>query len=314
MYLNFFVCSKSETEAGKVYKVFIAIFLLFPLSQQAQNISPKGQFLSDSIKVGLPVSYTLAVKYPRQLDIVFPDSTFDFTPFEYEDKIYFPTKTDSLYSYDSVVYTFVTFEIDTIQHMRLPVYIVSGGDSIPVFTSTDSVILQHVVKEIPDTAQAENLPLKESTDYLPLALQFNYPYLIIGIIITVIIVLLVIIIFGKRIKKWWKLRKMKKQYSAFQSKYNKIVHDDQLTAEERATRAITIWKKYMQQLTGYPYTTLTTKEIYNYAHNEQLQSALRQLDKLIYSGKKDEVKESYGELENYTFNQYKKHVEGLKNE
>lgn len=297
-----------------MYKVFITIFLLFPLTQQAQDILPKGQFLSDSIKVGLPVSYTLAVKYPRHLDIVFPDSTFDFTPFEYEGKRYFPTKTDSLYSYDSAVYTFVTFEIDTIQHMRLPVYIVSGGDSIPVFTSTDSVILKHIVKEMPDASQAENLPLKENTNYLPLALQFNYPYLIIGIIIFIIIVLAVIIIFGKRIKKWWQLRKMKRQYSAFQSKYHNIIQDNQLTAEERATRAVTIWKNYMQKLTGYPYTTLTTKEIYNYAHNEQLQGSLRQLDKLIYSGRKDEVQESYVELENYTANQYEKYVEGLKNE
>lgn len=297
-----------------MYKVFIAILLLLPLTLQAQDISPKGQFLSDSIKVGLPVDYSLAVRYPSNLDIVFPDSAFDFTPFEYESKRYFPTETDSLFSYDSVVYTFVTFELDTIQNLRLPVFIVSGGDSTTAYTSTDSVILQHVVKDMPEAVQPENLPLKESTEYLPLALQFNYPYLIIGIIIVVIVVLLVIVIFGKRIKKWWKLRKMKRQYSAFLLKYKKIVQDDQLSPEERARQAVTAWKGYMQKLSGYPYTTLTTKEIASYSRSEQLQTSLRQLDKLIYSGRKDEVKESYVELEEYTTDQYDKHVEGLKNE
>ena len=312
---NFFVYLKSETGAGKVYKVFVAIFLLLPLTLKAQEITPNGRFLSDTTKIGMPVTYVLSVRYPRQMDIVFPDSIHDYAPFEFDSKRYFPTKTDSIFSYDSAVYTLVTFELDTVQRLRLPVYMVSRGDSIPMYTAEDSVILEHVVKDLPDTLQAEEVPLKEFTDYLPVALQFNYPYLIIGILILIIIILLVLFIFGKRIKIWWKLQKMKRQYSSFQKRYHKVVQDDKLQPVEKANKAVVVWKNYMEKLTGYPYAKWTTREVSSYNPDENLKRALRQFDKLIYSGKATRVEaSSYADVEEYTSKEYNKHVEGLKDE
>ena len=182
-------------------RLLIILFFAASFSLQAQQIKSKGSFLSDSIKIGMDIRYSLSATYPSNQDVVFPDSTFNFSPFEYVGKKYFTTKTDSTYSYDSAVYIFTTFEVDSVQFLRLPVFIVTRGDSSAIYTEMDSVILQHVVAEIPDTTGVENMPLKENVDFLPLVLQFNYPYLIIGIIILIIAILLVIIIFGKRIRK-----------------------------------------------------------------------------------------------------------------
>ena len=297
-----------------MYKIFIPVFFLLALSTNAQEIAPRGKFFSDSIKVGMPVDFSLAVSYPKELDVVFPDSSFSFAPFEFEAKRFFPTKTDSVYSYDSAIYTLVSFEVDSVQYLRLPVFLVTPGDSIVFYSQTEAVTLSHVVKEIPDTVSVENMPLKESSEYLPVTFQFNYPYLIIGIIILLILVFLTILIFGKRIRKWWKLRQMTKQYDLFCQQYGTVVERDTEPAIKSAD-AVATWKRYMEKLTGYPYTKLTTREIYSHSGDERLQNALRNLDKVIYSGQKPTGSqlEAYDELFRYTEDQFNRSVEEVKN-
>ena len=58
----------------------------------AQNITPKGLFLNDSILIGSPLPYVLSIKYPKELEIVFPDSLHNFSPFELTSKVYMALK------------------------------------------------------------------------------------------------------------------------------------------------------------------------------------------------------------------------------
>lgn len=296
-------------------KILLILFLCGPIALQAQQINPKGKFLTDSIKLGMEIRYTLSIRYPQELDVVFPDSIYNYAPFEFERKKYFPTKTDSLYSYDSAVYYLTTFEVDSVQHLQLPIYIVSGGDSMAFYPATDSVILQHIVADIPDTVNVEDLALKENTSYLPLSLQFNYPYLIIGIILFVIISLLILIIFGKRIRKWWKLRRLKKRYKYYKEQFEKIINNPQHNKPEVVLEAVSVWKKYLEKISDRPYRQLTTKEIYLREKDEDLRQALRQIDRSIYSEKAstEELQPAYQELDNHADRQFNTKVEEIKN-
>ena len=85
-------------------RVVLAIALVFGfLSSPAQEVIVKGTFRSDSIMIGKPVAYSLTASYPRDLQILFPDSTYDFTPYELDSKEYFTTRTPEMFSSTSAV-------------------------------------------------------------------------------------------------------------------------------------------------------------------------------------------------------------------
>ena len=114
----------------KTVVYIFTLFFLCPGLLNAQQLVPKGLFLSDSIKIGEEVIYSLSIEYPRGSNLIFPDSLYDFSPFEYIKKTEFFTKSDSVKSFDSVIYYLSTFEIDPVQKLTLPVFLISAGDSI----------------------------------------------------------------------------------------------------------------------------------------------------------------------------------------
>ena len=75
--------------------LIVGVFWLASVHAFAQEPSVKvrGQFLVDSIKIGKPFPYSLAAEYPSDQRILFPDSTFQFAPYEYFGKRYFPTRS-----------------------------------------------------------------------------------------------------------------------------------------------------------------------------------------------------------------------------
>src|SRR5688500_9661894 len=94
----------------------------------AQDVTVRGGFFLDSLKIGDQTGFYLTAKYPSNLNIIFPDSTYNFSPFEYERKRYFPTQTTKGESYDSVVYFLSTFEVDSVQTLSLPVFQLNPQD------------------------------------------------------------------------------------------------------------------------------------------------------------------------------------------
>ena len=178
----------------KKLTLFFCSILIYSLGT-AQNISPQGVFLNDSIQIGEPLPFVLSIKYPKELEIVFPDSLHDFSPFELTRKVYFPTKSDSIISTDSAIYYLTSFEIDTVQKLTLPVYQINEFDSSTLWTTIDSVILNQVVSAIPDS-----VAMITNTKYIEVPMAFNYPYASIGLIGAIILILVIWFIFGKTIK------------------------------------------------------------------------------------------------------------------
>ncbi len=164
----------------------------------------QGQFLSDSVKIGQPIRYALTLKHSSRIEVIFPDSSYRFSPFEFAGKQFFPTRTNEKgISIDSAVYILTTFSIDSIQSLSVPVYIAGQRDCTLVFTEYDSVLLHQLIRK-----PSHELGLKVNTVYVPVPQQTNY--LFVAIVMGAILScgLLIYALFGKQIGKRYRLFRM----------------------------------------------------------------------------------------------------------
>ncbi len=250
---------------------------------QEVDVDVRGGFFADSIKIGEQTGYYLSARYPSEMNVLFPDSIHDFTPFEYDSKEYFFTRTTDGISTDSTIYYLTTFEIDRVLHLSLPVYVVHGRDCTVVTTVPDSVLITQFVAHVPDTVSVAELPFKENTAYEDVRYDFN-----VGLLLGLLTVLLALALigwgmFGRRIVRHFKVKKMKKDHMAFLNRYNALLSQlnsgfSSLTTES----ALVAWKKYMEQLESKPYTKLTTRETQRLVREPGLIGDLSNIDRAIY--------------------------------
>lgn len=286
---------------------------LLTLGGWAQELKPAGGFLQDSLKLGEPVPYYLALSYPQDLDVVFPDSLYNFAPFELDHKEYYPTKTINGISYDSAVYYLSTFEVDTVQYLALPVFQVTGGDSIPLKVAVDTVILKQVVKEIPDSVAVEAMPLRENTNYINVPLQFNYPYLILGVSVLLIAFIVVYVLLGNRIRRRWQLYRLEKKHRKFQHQFESLLQEKQEPARKHAEEVILFWKRYLEKLEDWPYTRSTSRDLVRTGHGQELQPSLAEIDRIIYGNREVPFRATdFEPLKAYADDRFKRRTEALR--
>jgi len=279
----------------------------------AQDIQVKGYFRGDSASVGEIVPYVLTATYPRHLQVLFPDSTFKFAPFEASGKSYFPTRTSDGISHDSAIYLLSTFELDSIQSLRLPVFILQERDCLTVYPSTDSIRLRFKVAMALDSIPAEKLPLKANTAYQRVKWLLNYPILLIGGGVLLVAAVIAWFIFGKKIRRYFLLRRMKRKYLAFLQRFSEsISRMGGNAASPVAEDALMLWKKYMEDLESYPFTKSTSREILKKFTHNGLSQALRTIDRGIYGGY-GAPPEPFRFLEDYSRQQFARKEEEVKN-
>ena len=295
-------------------RVIVSVLLLFITSFSfSQEVKVRAHFASDSVKLGNPILFYLTASYPQNTNIVFPDSTFSFSPFEFQKKKFVPTVTKDSISYDSVIYTLNTFEIDSIQSLKLPVFVIQEKDCTAVFSETAQVFFNRSVKSLPDSVQLQKLPLKTNTNYFAVSWLFNYP--LASIIIGVLIVLLIVswIIFGKIIIRYYKIKRLNKKHVLFMQQFDAEVKKSKTAFSRDSTElALVIWKKYLENLMDIPFTKYTTKEISQRESNTQLLKSLAAIDQMIYANQPGE-QEHFSNLRNYSEDQFANKILKLKN-
>lgn len=244
---------------------------------------PKGKFLSDSVKVGLPVQYALSYRHKATADVFFPDSAYNFTPFEMVKREYFNTVTDQHGSLDSVIYTFISFEVMPIQELSLPVYVRAKRDCTRVFAPMDYVILSSIIKS---NVNIDTLSLKKDTRLIPIAQQVNFPLIFLIIIGLLLIIGMVFWFFGKPIRRQISLFNFKRRYDDFRKLFQRLSRgtEDAKKRLENIEKAVVLWKKYIERIENKPFTTFTTKEILDNLKDNRLSDALREIDATVYGG------------------------------
>jgi hypothetical protein len=282
------------------------------MSVLAQGVIVRSGFFADSIGVGDQMQYFLSATYPSNLNVIFPDSAFNFSPFEFESKQYFPTKTTDGKSYDSVIYYLSTFEVDPIQTLSLQVYQLNAQDCTKYDSRLDTIRLRELVKKLPDTLTAQNLPLRLNTRYENVNYLFNYPILIIAVGVLVVIAVVVWIFFGKKIRRHFRLKKMLRAHQNFLESYSNLIQKTQSAFSTVSTEsALYHWKKYMEQLEARPYTKLTARETTQMENNELLGKNLHAIDGAIY-GHNTAVIESLEHLKKFADEKFTRKLEEVK--
>ena len=261
--------------------VLLVVFLGF--TSQAQEVSLRSGFFLDSLRVGDETGYYLSASYPSERNILFPDSTFSFAPFEYSSRKYFPTRTVAGQSYDSVIYYLSTFEIDRVQSLQLPVFELNPMDCTVYMSPRDTILLTSLVPDLPDSLTAQNLPLKTNTAYQRVMFLFNYPVLIIVAGTLLLSAIIVWVLFGKRILRHFKVRRLERAHRSFMANFSQQIDSIKQTFSSASTEnALVLWKKYMEQLESRPYTKLTTRETLHLEKVDALGKHLHAVDGAIY--------------------------------
>lgn len=281
--------------------------------QSSAQLRVRGYLLKDSAAIGEIVPYILTASYPRDKQVVFPDSTFSVAPFELSGKRFFPTRSLDGASYDSAVYFVSTFEIDSIQVLRLPVFLVTATDSTAVYARPDSLRLRYRVTIPLDSVAVEKLPLKANTAYQRVKWLFNYPVLMMVAVVLAIVSIIAWLVFGKQIRRFFALRRLRKAYENFQQRYTQALETlGSEASSRRAEEALVMWKKYMEELEQFPFTKSTSREILRRYSSDLLASALRNIDRAIYGGY-DASHDPFVFLKTYSRQQFEKREAELKN-
>ena len=95
--------------------VWLMIVSLTISYAQERAVSLKGYFQVDSTSIGLPTPFVLVVSYPLNYEVFLPDSTHDFSPFEWSHMTYDHSKLRSAKACDSIIYYVSPFTLDSVQ-------------------------------------------------------------------------------------------------------------------------------------------------------------------------------------------------------
>lgn len=260
--------------------VFILIWSSYTAFCQNQLELPVLKFLSDSFKLGQHLQLSMSFEHKPTAELLFPDSSYDFSPFEFVKKEYFPTKTKKNSSKDSVVYTLMAFELESQLALSLPVFMFQDGDTTRLYS--DEAIIK-LKEEITNVTQKDSL--RVDTRFLAMNSKLNYPYIGIGLLVLVCIGLVIFIFFRKKLIAQYKLYFLQKDFQKFSVDYAKITfeyHRNQSVSllEEQ----LSLWKKYIGKLDRKPYPSFTTKELAKIFNQNEITSSLQNYDRAIYGG------------------------------
>jgi hypothetical protein len=289
-----------------VDKIVVLLGLwFFSLPVFGQQIIPHGEFHKDSVKIGEELPYSLWVRYPKDKDVVFPDSLYDFSPFEHDRRVYFTTRTDSIESLDSAVFYFSTFDIDTVQYLTLPVFIINEFDSTILYTNTDSIVLDQVVVTLPDSAA-----VLVDTRYHKVPLTFNYPYFTAAVVIILLVALAIFLVFGKRIRKSIRIYWLNRRHKKFLNSFKRMIEAEPIEVE----KSLSMWKIYLEKLLSEPISKFTTKEIVSRFTHSSLAEQLNIIDRYIYGGDlKSDTKDAFNALSRFSIEQFNVKLKEIKN-
>ncbi len=297
-------------QGGRGRLLVLVISIFYALNSPAQEIKVSGGFLEDSLLIGQDINFWISASYPIELEMIFPDSGHNFSPFEYSSKSYFPSTSADQLAFDSTVYTIQSYEIDLVQYLQLPAIILDGLDTVIIDTPLDSVFFKELAPIVSDTTQ-----LISNTDYQVVHTVFNYPllYIILGILLFVALILLAI--FGKKIVRFFRLRKLRRDYESFSEKLTTYISRLKAKPEaDIAEMALITWKKYQEKLENFPFTKLTTREILTGEFNKELEKPLKSIDQLIYGKRLTEmIYQDFQQIEDFTQDRYNKKAEEIRN-
>lgn len=258
--------------------------------------------------LGERIGYVLKAAYPSQLNVLFPDSTYQYGSMEFLDKQIFTSYTQDSTTLDSAVYYLSNFSLEPIKQYRLPVFEVLRYDSISHYPTDAALHLKLTIDEMP-----EDLVFKETDRYQPIAKDFNYIYLIIGLVTLFVLALVLFLVFGKRISRNWRVYQEKRRQRRFIDQWNRIKKSfiAQPTLDN-ADELLGLWKARMENLTGKPFKEWTATETAEYLEKPEVLTDFRRIELIIYAARPaEDVEQACDHLEAISTSTYHQKIKSL---
>lgn len=268
-----------------------------------------GGFVQDSLMIGQEVQYWITARYPLEQQLIFPDSTSPFSPFEFSSKQFFPTQIREGLAFDSTIYTLQSFEIEPTQLLSLDVVALSEADSVVLNSPLDSIYLRELATIVTDTTS-----LKTNLDFQVIDTQFNYPLLYYALGGLLLLSLILLLIFGKRLLIYFKVKKLEKDYHSFSDVFTKHIQRLKVDPQpEIAEQALASWKNYQQRLDKLAFKSATTKEILDFEFTKELEKPLKAVDRVVYGRRVQEnLHHDFQQMEDFTGDRFQKRVAEIK--
>ena len=258
-------------------KKLILICILFSNKIFSQEIDYNIFFKEESVKIGDSITLISTLKYPKNIEIIQPDSSYKFIPFEFLDKIVFESSSSNNIIFDSTIYILQTFELDSIQSIYLKSYIINTSDSLEILSNTDKIRTISLVNE-------KNSKTKTNTLLEKINSIFNSKkFLIItGVIFSVLV--LIYLLFRKKINKYFKIKRIKSETDFFKNEFDTILSSYLNTNDIMFLENLLLkWKRFMEKLSKKPYSSSTSSEISLFNKNIKIIKTLKEIDRCIYS-------------------------------
>ncbi len=286
---------------SKFYVLFFCLTLCFQQLGFTQALTAKAKFLQETIRTAEEVQFCISIQHPKNIQLVFPDSTYDFSPFEYVHKSHFTTKSDTSMSLDSAVFTLTTFEIDPLQTLKLPVYVLTEqGDSVEVFSNNDSLLFITAVSQMPNP-----IVLSEETSLQEVDYDFNYYYVGIAISIIFVIAGSLLFLFKKSIFLRYHEYLLNKRHKKFLLQFQNQVS---FSREEELQNLVWFWKDYLSKLEKKSFHAYTSKDLHKYYHDQPLYDELKKVDYYLYAKPTEINIEALKEFAEYIFRNKKEEL------
>ena len=265
------------------YLILSLLILQSIYSLNAQKIEYKGYFIKENKTIGDTIYFISTINYPKNIEIIQPDSSNNYKTFEYIDKLIFPSLKIEDRILDSTIYLLRTFNTDTIQSLKLSSYIINNNDSLKITSTEDNLIISNQIQKID-----QSLKVKYNTILSKINKLINYKYVTYIIAVILLIIGLTYILFGKKIIIFFKIHRLKKAFKSFENKFEKqqIIYKKEKSKNE-IEKLLIIWKVFMEFISNKTYLSSTTKEIKKFNNNKKIITSLKEFDKNIYSPNKN---------------------------
>lgn len=295
-------------------------FAQFSNTSQQENDdnlpSITGSFSKDSLKVGKHIPFKVVFVHKYDKEVIFADSSYNFAPFEWVKTEAFPTQTTAKgIATDSAIYWLRTFELDTIQSLKLPVFVIDQktGDTLKYFTEVSTKETEFVLSKamLENMLQKDSITFYQNTTFLDIPRFTNYPLYALIVIFLLVIVILGFVFFGESIRRGYRLKRLQRQHEKFIQEYASQLK--QIESPEATDHTLGMWKAYIEKLKNEPFTTYTSSEISRLTKNESLGENLKVIDRAIYGGQIDKNTElALQNLKNYAINIFEKRLAELR--
>lgn len=281
------------------------LLLLILLTSQVAAQKPTAGFLQDSVEVGSVVQLSLSYLHNNTSDLVFPDSSYDFSPFVFVSSQFFETKKTNGLNRDSVVYTLVTYEVQ--DSFLLYPYVFDLSKQEKIFADTTRIYFKSQLDSKVDLNKI-NPKLTQKTYSIRKEYNiFKLFYILSGLLFFLF---LGYAFFRDKIAHQLMLYKHYRAHRGFINEFKKISKNPE--DPNSIYKTLTLWKGYLEKLTDSPITSMSTSEIVQLYQNESLESALKVFDQAIF-GKviSEKINMAFHTLRDFAIKRYRYEM-GLK--